>query len=273
MISEAALWGLSSLLLPPSLRGRHPPALTSPLSISLRPPPPGEGGSRVPWLRGPRTPSPELAARSPTAWLGALPAALGPAGLAGTGSPAWFRLEGREEAERPGGAARLARRLDNQDRTPGAAARPAHWGAARPGLVGPGAHLQTAALRRAPGRGLRARTPRGPRPAPRGARSGSVSPRPGRQAHSAPQPRTRPQTMPLTHSHTYALRPARSCSRALGAGATAGARPLCSPAPARPGLADSGRRTRPGAPRSRPAEVTGEGRPFAQAGRRPGRQA
>ncbi|XP_059234545.1 uncharacterized protein LOC132003223 [Mustela nigripes] len=67
LISDAALWGLSSLLLPPSLRGRHPPALTSPLSISLRPPPPRGGGlegplaSRAPGRRalcGPRTPPP-----------------------------------------------------------------------------------------------------------------------------------------------------------------------------------------------------------------------
>ncbi|XP_045692049.1 basic proline-rich protein-like [Phyllostomus hastatus] len=65
---------------PPPPCGDAPP-LTSTLSISLRPPPPVEGVSRVPRLRGPRTPA-RCGRRSPAA----RPGALRPAGRAGLGA-------------------------------------------------------------------------------------------------------------------------------------------------------------------------------------------
>lgn len=266
---------------PPSLPPGPPPPCADVAAVNQSAPaaPPGRGARGSPGSTGPRTPSPERASHSPTARLGALPAALGPRRPGRAGSPAWFRLEGagRERAARPGRTARTKTGQPGRHAPSPGAARTLRRGAARPGRAG--ANLQTAALSRAPGRGLGARTHLRPRPAHSRARSGSVSPRPGGgwRAHSASQPRTRPPTMPPTHSHTYALRPARYCSPAPRAGATARAWTLCSPAPppACPGLAGSGQRAPDPAWRASEsaAEVTGEGKPFARAGRRPGGRA
>lgn len=80
---------------PPSLRGRPPPALTSQLSISSRPPPPGEGDSRVLGLLCPSQPQASFGPRVPRqcSWVSFSQSW----GRAGAWSPAWFRLERREE--------------------------------------------------------------------------------------------------------------------------------------------------------------------------------
>ena len=232
-------------LLPPS--GAAPlPALTSPLSISPRPPPPGEGarGLRAPRPRDPELQAgcrlPQRAARCPLRGPRAPPA-----GPGWVGSPAWFRLEGAgREGERPGRAARLppeARQPGRPVGRPGAAARPASRDAA-PRVSGAGARFQTADLRGAAGH--RARLPA--RAAVRARSWGRA-----RRAPTPCRPARRLPTMPATHSHTSARRPAlapgvrpRALSRRPGPDLVWD-RPRCSPARALPGPPGSGRCSRP----------------------------
>lgn len=203
LISEAALWGLCSLLLPSLPPGPPPPPSRADVAAvnQSAPAAPRGGGSRVPWLHGPGTPSSEQRARSPSARPGTLPAALGPRRPARGGSPAWFRLEGREERESGPGAPRGSHpRLDNPDGRTGAAARAAPWGAARrAGGAGPTSEPQAAGA-------ARSHTPRS-EPAPCPARGFFVSRLGGRSAHAPHRPARRLPTMPASHSHTSARRP------------------------------------------------------------------
>jgi hypothetical protein len=168
LISEAALWGLNSLLLlPPSSRAAPPQptttALTSLLSISPRPPPPGEGVLGSWGSEGPRIPIPDLAASSSAARPGALPTALGPAGRVGAWSHAWFRLERREDrTSGPVPAHGSHPRLD-EDRSPGAS----RLGRLRLGLVPAGPTCRQAAASTDP------HPPCDPRPATRDPRARS----------------------------------------------------------------------------------------------------
>lgn len=144
MISEAALWGLSSLLLPPSLRGRPPPRSDVAAVNQSAPAAPRGGGLKGTLAPRPQDPEPGASRSLPNraAWC-----------WAPGWEPAWFRLEGREERARGPDAPRGSHpRLDIQDRNPIAAARPAN-----PALhdgSGPGlGHFQTTGVHQAPAAG------------------------------------------------------------------------------------------------------------------------
>lgn len=232
LISEAALWGLSSLLLPLSLRGR-PPSDVAAVNQSA-PAAPRGGGLKGTLAPRPQDPEPG-ASRSLSnraAWCWSL-----------SWKPAWFRLEGREERARgPDAPCGSHPRLDIQDRNRIAAARPAHPALHEGSCPGLG-HFQITGLHQAPAAG----SP--PAHAPVGARSqpctqflrlptfrvaGSHAPS---VQHSAYRPC--PAHI-LTHSHTYTLQPALASAIGLWVPSRRPARPYLGRVPLRTGPCSSG---------------------------------
>ncbi|XP_071075374.1 proline-rich protein 36-like [Desmodus rotundus] len=248
---------------PPSLPAGTPPPLTSTLSISLRLPPPVEGVSRVPRLRGPRTLSPVRAAAPPPRGPVPSPRPSVPPAAPGR-EPAWFRLEGREERAGGPAAPRDSHpRLDIQDGTPRALARPPRDAPPR-GLPGRG-RFQTAA-RTEPAAAPGPHTPTRPSPAPRARAVSSPGAAPSGGPRAA-APRAVCGHAQHTFSHLRApARVACACCRVWAPwrrpAPPALSRPLCPTAPARRGAGNSGLGVGP--------EVTGEGRPCAPTRRRPG---
>lgn len=237
LISEAALWGLSSLLLPPSLRGR-PPSDVAAVNQSA-PAAPRGGGLKGTLAPRPQDPEPGASRSLPNraAWC-----------WAPGWKPAWFRLEGREERARGPDAPRGSHpRLDIQDRNPIAAARPAHPALHEGSCQGLG-HFQTTALHQAPAAGSPpAHTPVGARSQPctqfprlptfpvAGSHAPTVQ-------HSAYRPCPAHILTP-TRSSQHSLLLSGSGYRCDGPHGLIWAGPLCAPDPARRGSASSGRWT------------------------------